>query len=317
MPLAPTIAEQPIESAPAESPAIPLIANETIPKREPLPSDPNAIDRLFATARAWLLGGNTIVRAGLVILFVGLSFLARYAAAAGLFPIELRLALIVAVGVVLLVVGVRTRLRNPGFALALQGTGVAAIYLTVFAAARVFTVIPMTPALVLMVLICTLSCALALLQNAQSLAVAAFLGGFAVPLLVGGPEGSTIVLFGYYTVLNLGVLFFARTRPWRIVSLLGFFATFGLASLWGFGAYKPGDYAIAQTFLIVSVLIYVLAAVVSARSAPGVRGRIVDTTLLLGPAIAGFGLQVGLVHDRPLGSAFSALGFASQNRAGL
>lgn len=45
---------------------------------------------VFAAARSWLLGGKTIVRLGLVILFVGLSFLASYAASAGLFPIEWR-----------------------------------------------------------------------------------------------------------------------------------------------------------------------------------------------------------------------------------
>jgi uncharacterized membrane protein len=51
--------------------------------------------------------------------------------------------------------------------------------------------------------------------------------------------------------------------------------------------------------------------VLYARATPGRLGNIVDTTLLFGPAIAGFGLQVGLVHDRPFGSAFAALGFAA------
>ncbi|WP_420607104.1 DUF2339 domain-containing protein [Novosphingopyxis sp.] len=66
-----------------------------------------------------------------------------------------------------------------------------------------------------------------------------------------------------------------------------------------------------DTFLIVSVLIYVLTGVFYTRATPGPLGNIVDTSLLFGPAIAGFALQVGLVHESPFGSAFAALGFAA------
>ncbi|MFA5965392.1 MAG: DUF2339 domain-containing protein [Sphingomonas sp.] len=261
--------------------------------------------------RRWLFGGNTIVRVGLVILFIGLAFLANYAAAAGLFPIEVRLAAVVAVGIVLLVVGFRTRMRRPAFGLALQGGGVATIYLTIFAAARVFDVMPVAPAYALMILVSALGCALALLQNAQSLAVISSAGGFAVPLLLADKGGSAAALFGYYAILNLAILFVATRRAWRGLSLLGFFATFGIATLWGVTSYQPADYPVAQFFLALSVLIYVLAGMLYARATPGPRGNLIDTTLLFGPAIAGFGLQVGLVHDRAFGSAFAAIGFAA------
>ncbi len=264
-----------------------------------------------ALLRRWLFGGNTIVRVGLVILFIGLAFLANYAAAAGLFPIEVRLAAVVAVGLMLLVVGFRTRARRPGFGLAVQGGGVATIYLTIFAAARVFDVMPVGPAYALMILVSALGCALALLQNAQSLAVISSAGGFAVPLLLADKGGSAAALFGYYAILNLAILFVATRRAWRGLSLLGFFATFGIATLWGVNSYQPTDYPVAQFFLILSVLIYVLAGMLYARATPGQRGNLIDTTLLFGPAIAGFGLQVGLVHDRPYGSAFAAIGFAA------
>lgn len=283
------------------------------PGRKADPSDrlSDLTSGAFDAAKAWLLGGNTIVRIGLVILFVGLSFLARYAASAGLFPIELRLALVVAAGAALLAVGFRTRARRPGFALALQGTGVATIYLTIFAAARLFGLLPILPAFGLMIVVCAFGCALALRQNAQSLAVAAFAGGFAVPLLLGGKDGSTIGLFGYFTVLNLAVLFIAGRRSWRAINLVGFFATFGMATLWGFASYVAAEYAVAQVFLALSVLIYLAAAILYARNTPGRLGHVVDSTLLFGPAIAGFGLQVGLVRHEPFGSAYSALGFGA------
>jgi uncharacterized membrane protein len=278
---------------------------------EPRARHADAAGAAWGAVTGWFLGGNTIVRVGLVILFVGLSFLARYAAAAGLFPIELRLGLVAAVGVALLAVGFRTRVKRPGFALALQGTGVAAIYLTIFAGARLFGLLPPVLAYGLMIAVCAIACALALVQNAQVLAVASFAGGFAVPLLLGRGEGGTAALFSYYTLLNLAVLFIAGRRSWRAVNLVGFFATFGAAAAWGAAFYEGADYPVAQPFLAVSVLIYVAAAALYARNTPGRHGHVVDATLLFGPALAGFALQVGMVERWAMGAAWSAVAFGA------
>ncbi len=303
----------------ATGPIFPQTADALPPARfqEPLPpAAPSPAARARAAAweraRSWLLGGNTVVRVGLGILFIGLSFLARYAASAGLFPIELRLALVVAVGVALLVTGYRTRVARSGFATALQGGGIATIYLTVFAAAKWFGLASAAPALAVMVAVCALGAALALLQASQSLAVTAFAGGFAAPVLLASGDGSIALLFGYYTVLNLGILGIARRRAWRALNLLGFAATFGIVTLWEVGgaAPTPSDRLAGHAFVVASVLIYLAAAILYARRAPRRLGQVVDTTLLFGPAVAGFGLEAGLLRDPPFGTAFVALGFA-------
>ena len=276
---------------------------------------PNALERAvtdgFTAARNWLLGGNTIVRVGLVILFIGLSFLARYAAVSGLLPVEFRLAAIAAVGIALLAVGFKKRDAKPGFALALQGAGVAVMYLTVFAAFKLYELLPALPAFGLMLVVCAFSCALALLQNARSLAVMAFAGGFAVPVLLSTGQGNHVGLFAYYTVLNVAILFIAYKRSWRILNLVGFVATFGVATLWGALKYTPENYASTQPFLIGFVLIYLLTAVLYARDTPTQLGRAVDSTLVFGTPLAGFGLQAGLVQPFELGTALSALGFGA------
>lgn len=116
---------------------------------------------------------------------------------AGLFPMELRLAAMGVAGLALLGVGFRKRSAKPGFALALQGAGVAVTYLTVFAAFRLYTLLPPLAAFGLMIVVCALSYALALLQNSRALAVAAFAGSFAVPILLSTEQGSHIGLFSY------------------------------------------------------------------------------------------------------------------------
>lgn len=304
------------ELTPHGLPPVPTSASTsaTVPPRPDVlrqPAPPNPLEQAVLAARNWLLGGNTIVRVGLVILFIGLSFLARYAASAGLLPVEFRLAAVAAVGIALLVVGFRKRADKPAFALALQGGGVAVMYLTVFAAFRLYGLLPPLYAFGLMIAVCAASCALALLQDSRALAVAAFAGGFAAPILLSTGQGSHVGLFSYYTLLNLAILFIAHKRSWRMLNVVGFVATFGVASAWGALKYQPENYASTQPFLAGFVLIYLCAAILYARNTPTKLGNAVDSMLVFGTPLMGFGLQAGLVQPFELGAAFSAMAFAA------
>ena len=301
---------------PPERPAarpvpLPVSSEPEAEPRPQAPREPTLAEQGFTAVRDWFLGGNTIVRVGLVILFVGLSFLAKLAVDAGLFPIEIRLALVGAAGAALLGVGFNRREKKPQFGRSLQGAGVAVLYLTIFASARVFGLVPPLAAFALMVVVCALGVALALLQNSRGLALGSFAGGFAVPILLGGESPTPLPLFAYFTILNVAILVIAGRRSWRPLNLLGFFATFGMATVWGLASYDPRHYLLCQVFLAASVLIYLATALLYAHSTPGKLGNAADATLLFGPAVAGFGLQAGLVHDMSFGTAFSALAFGS------
>ncbi|MFO1254209.1 MAG: DUF2339 domain-containing protein [Sphingomonadaceae bacterium] len=272
---------------------------------------PDPVELLTGRARDWLLGGNTIVRAGLVVLFIGLMFLARLVVNAGLFPIEARLATVGAAGAALLGVGYWKRIERPDFGLHLQGAGVAVMYLTVFAAARVFEVMPPGVAFGFMIVFAALGATLAVLQNSLTMAMASFLGGFAVPFLLGGKADTPTGLFTYITVLNLAIMGIAGRKSWRPLNLLGFFATFVMAGLWGLGAYEESHFLICEVFLALSIAIYLATALLYAHNTPGKLGNFADSTLLFGTAIAGFGLQAGLVHDKPYASAWSAVAFGA------
>jgi uncharacterized membrane protein len=273
--------------------------------------EPSQADLLIERARDWLLGGNTIVRAGLVVLFIGLVFLARLVVNAGLFPIEARLATVGAAGAALLGVGYWKRIERPDFGLHLQGAGVAVMYLTVFAAARIYPVMPPGIAFGFMVVFAALGATLAVLQNSQTMALGSFLGGFAVPFLLGGDAETPTALFAYFTILNLAIMGIAWKKSWRPLNLLGFVATFLMASVWGFGAYEERHFLICEIFLALSIAIYLATALLYAHNTPGKLGNFADSTLLFGTAIAGFGLQSGLVHDKPFWAAWSAVVFGA------
>lgn len=328
-------ADHPLDEAP-EAAAPPVGATPAIPTRAPAqsilaaplpepvkaPEEParsapgftqttSALEHLAARLRDWFLGGNTIVRVGLLVLFAGLVLLARLVAAAGLFPIEARLATVGLVGAALLGIGLAKRIARPDFALHLQGGGVAVMFLTVFAAARIFAVLPAPAAFGFMIVIAALGALLAVKQNSLVMALASFLGGYSVPVLLGGAAETPLGLFSYITVLNLAVLGIAGKKSWRSLNLLGFFATFAIAALWGAGSYEDRHFLICEIFLAISVAIYLATAVLYAHNTPGKLGNFADSTLLFGTAITGFGLQAAMVQDRPYASAWSALVFGA------
>jgi len=276
---------------------------------------------VLAPLRQWFFGGNTIVKVGVGILFIGLAFLAKYATEHAHLPPQARLAAIGAAAIVLLGFGWRLRLKRPDYAQVLQGGAVAVLYLTVFAAFGYYKVLEAIPAFVLMVAIAVLAAALAVLQDARSLAVVGALGGFATPLIVSTGSNNYVALFTYYLVLDAGIALVAWSKTWRPLNLVGFAATFIVATAWGVLRYSPDDYATSQAFLIAFFLLFVVILVLPARrlaqqpaadgAPPRQRDAWVNSSLLFGLPTVVFALEYGLVRDTQYGAALAALVLAA------
>lgn len=271
----------------------------------PAPRDPILVAIEFL--RELVFGGNTVVRAGIVVLLVGVVLLLRWATEHALFPIELRLAGAAVLAIVLCVIGYRQRDSRPGFSRTLQGGGIAALYLVVFFAFRTYSLLPAPLAFALLVGIALCSGILAVAQNSTSLILIAQAFGFLAPLLASTGKGSHVALFSYYLLLNLVVAGVAWFKAWRSLNLLGFAFTFGIASAWGVLRYEPRHFATTEPFLIAFFLLYVAVPVLFALRHPGSARGWVDGSLVFGTPLATLALQWALVHDRPFAMAYSAL----------
>lgn len=300
---------EPLGAEPPAAEPVASIAPAAPPAVAPAPAVPGPL----ATLRDWFFGGNTIVKAGVGILFIGLAFLAKYASEHVQWPIELRLAAVGVAALVLLGLGWRLRRRRPGYAQVLQGGAVAVMYLTLFVAFRWHGLLGVVPVFALMVLVAALAAALAVLQDALALAVIGALGGFATPLLVSTGSGDHVALFGYYLVLDLGIAAVAWFRTWRVLNLVGFVFTFVVGSAWGVLQYRAADYASAQAFLVAFFLLFAAILLMPARRQAEViaSSRWVHGTLLFGLPTVVFALQYGLVRDMAYGPALSALALAA------
>jgi uncharacterized membrane protein len=254
--------------------------------------------------------GNVVLRIGLLVLFFGVSFLLKYAADHDIISIELRLLCVALAAMLLLAWGWHERQQRPGFALLAQGGGVGILFLTVFAAYKLYALVPLPLTFALMLGMVATSTALALLQDARSLALFGVLGGFFAPLLLSSGSGNHVALFGYYALLNSGLLAIAWFRAWRELNLLGFLCTFGLAGLWGFRAYEPAHFLSVEFFLLLFYLMFTGMGVLFAfQKTPKVQGSM-DGTLVLGTPLVCFSFQALLVNENPYSLAFTALGLS-------
>src|SRR5690606_10420542 len=167
---------EPAPAIPAATASMATPPPITTPKpaaSQPKVYPPSPADKLFAAIGRFFTEGNPIVRVGMVVMFFGLSFLVKYAASEGFIPLELRLAAVAAVALALVILGWKTRAKAGGYGLVLQGGGIAALYLTVFAALKLYSLLPPGVSLALMLVLVMLGATLAILQNAQVLALIA------------------------------------------------------------------------------------------------------------------------------------------------
>jgi uncharacterized membrane protein len=256
---------------------------------------------------AWIVGGNTLARVGVVLLFIGVGFLIKYAVEHVYVPISVRLGLIALGGVALLIVGWRLRRSHFAYAMVLQGGGVGILYLTVFGALRLYALMSPLAAFGLLVWVCAISSWLAIRQDAVSLAVLSIAGGFLAPILTSSQMGNHVLLFSYYALLNAAILGIAWFKAWRVLNLLGFAFTFVIGVLWGVTRYRPEFLATTEPFLVLFFLFYIAIAVLYALRRQVELRHYVDASIVFGTPLVAAGLQSALVRDIEYAMTYSAL----------
>ncbi len=291
---------EPVAPIGASAPAFSSEPNEIRPTPPRTPPQPSALWNFF-------LGGNALVRFGVIVLFFGVAFLLKYASEHIEIPIEARFIAVALGAVAMLAIGWRLRLSRPGYALIVQGGGIGVLYLTVFTAFRLFQLLPAGLVFALLAAMAIFSAMLAVLQDSRSLAAMGVSGGFLAPILASTGAGSHVALFSFYALLNLGILIIAWFKAWRSLNLLGFAFTFIIGLVWGDRYYRSEYFASTEPFLILFFLFYVAIAVLFALRQEASIKSPVDGTLVFGVPLVAFGLQSALVHETEYATAFSAL----------
>lgn len=288
----------------------------------------NIVTSLWASATQWFFGENLVVRVGALVLLVGVVLLLKLASQYIEVSMPVRMALVALGGLVITVVGYRTTAKKRSYGLTLQGVGFAVIYLTVFASFKLYGLLPSTLTFGVLALLAGLTVMFSVWQNALPLAVLAFGGAFFAPILVSRPDGSVVMLFSYYLLLNIAVAVIAHYRTWKLLNALSLVVTFGLAYVWGFRAFSGNSAGAGWLslrwqllgLLVGHMALYLFIAVRYSQQVvsynqtllqmnTGVAKRpiiSIDSGLLFGTALLGFGLMASLLNDLPYHLAFAS-----------
>ena len=266
---------------------------EVLPPQGPqvkTPRPPTARNDLEAR-----IGSQWLNRIGIVALLIGLSYFLKYAFENNWIGPAAQILIGLIAGAAVVVWSEWFRIRGyQAFSYSLKAVGIGALYLSLWAAFQVYSLIPTGVAFAAMVVVTGVTAGLAMLQNAEILAALALAGGFATPVLVSTGQNHEVALLSYLALLDVATLVMIFPRAWRRLLLLSFAGTVALYFAWYAEFYSSRQFALTFTFATLFFGIFALAAIVGSG-----RGTIVPRSVLMVAALNGvvYFLQVYLMLE--------------------
>jgi uncharacterized membrane protein len=234
----PTMEPTPAAVAPSME-AVPSPAEEIAPAAPILPPPPREV--VPRKPREWelILGGNWLARVGVIALIIGAGFFLKFAFDQNWLGPTARVILGIVAGLGMVGGGYYWRKRYPTLSQALNGGGIAVLYLSIFAAFAFFQMLHFYVAIGLLFVVSGGSATLALRHNSMALAIIGIFGAFSAPFVLGGSaQGETalqgglgIPLLAYIMVIDIGVLALSTFRNWRwftLIAIVGSLVSFGI-----------------------------------------------------------------------------------------
>ena len=165
------------------------------------------------------------------------------------------------------------RFRSKGyrlFSFSLKAVGIGVLYLSLWAAFQVYHLMPSEVVFACMLVVTCATCAMALTQDAEILAVYSIVGGFATPLLLSTGVNREIALFSYVTLLDLGILGLVAFKPWRRLLWFGYAGTLILYLAWYAEYYDRKQFEPTLIFASIFFAIFAVAPILMLRQECGV-----------------------------------------------
>ncbi len=205
------------------------------------------------------IGENLINKIGILLTIVGVVIGAKYAIDHNLISPVMRIVLGYLTGLTLTGIALKLKSKYLNFSAVLLGGGMAILYFISYAALSFYDLYSELACFIVMLLITIGTVFAALKYNKEFIAILGLVGAYAIPYLVSQEQGSFEVLLSYVALLNLGVLFIAFKRYWKVLFSSAFIISWFIYGSWYLFDYKVLHASAALVFLILFYLTFLVA----------------------------------------------------------
>jgi uncharacterized membrane protein len=257
-PLPPASTLAPVSARESTTPVMP----PPMPPPMPLPAAARKpVQEKPAFTLEQFMGVKLFAWLGGLALFLGIVFFVKYAFEQNLIPPSVRTAIGFVLGIGLTVGGLKLSAKKTYTVLAhtLSATGVLVLYGVTFAAHSIykFKQFDSVTTFGVMTLITAVGFLLAVRMNAMVVAVLGMVGGFLTPILCSTGQDNPWGLFGYITLLDLGLIAVAKKKRWLYLTALGAAGTILMQLGWDTKFFAAEGYMYGpKTWITVGVFLW-------------------------------------------------------------
>jgi hypothetical protein len=194
------------------------------------------------------IGQRGLLAVGVVALLMATGYLLKLSFERGWISPIMRCAGGALLGAVVGAVGWRLHQRYRTYGAALIGCGCGIIYLSVWAACRLYEVIPPTTGIVGLAMVSVALAMVAFAINVEALGTTAALGAFMAPVLLGSNDANANLLLLYLASMAAGLGMVAARQRWRLTMFVV------AASYFGVGIAGAGEEAVPWALLLYGVI---------------------------------------------------------------
>jgi len=243
------------------------------------------------------IGSHWLNRIGIAAVLTGVSYFLKFAFDNNWIGPTGRVVIGMLAGIAIVVWSESFRHRGYRiFSYSLKAVGIGILYLSLYAAFQVYSLMPSSLAFVMMLAVTSATAVMAWTQDAEILAAFALVGGFATPLLLSTGQNREVALFSYVAILDLGALVLVIFKPWRRLLVLGYAGTLVLYIGWYSGFYDVSQLRLTVGFATLFLAIFAVAPLLAHSAEKGRLSDSVPVVLALVNA-AGYFLQIYTMYE--------------------
>lgn len=259
VPTPPPAVEPSVAAAPSPDASTPIPHSSFSPQQATTPFKPELDSDLESR-----IGSHWLNRIGIAALLIGISYFLKYAFDNNWIGPAGRVTIGLLAGIAVVAWSERFRAKGyQAFSYSLKAVGIGTLYLSVWAAFQVYSLIPSGAAFVMMLVVTSATAAMAWAQDAQLLAAFALAGGFSTPMLLSTGQNREVALYSYVILLDLATLFLVMFKPWRRLLVMSFAGTLLLYIGWYSSFYSRNQLSLTLAFATLFFAIFAVAPLVT------------------------------------------------------